>query len=161
MTLSVPFPHFVNQLAWWHNSCYKSQESCLTRTFPRKVHAEETTRFAIIALVLWAIVLLELQLGEKNILEILQLMHERTCFEKQAWCDLMHLHLGVSWLSWWSDMKPREVSTTQIQRHWGATDNAVLALSCPCPPTWYSQYSKIELSSLCPFFEGDLSSGNH
>ena len=26
-------PYFTNQLAWWHNSCYKSQGRCLTGAF--------------------------------------------------------------------------------------------------------------------------------
>lgn len=111
MTLSVPFPHFVNQLAWWHNSCYKSQESCLTRTFPRKVHAEETTRFAIIALVLWATVLLQLQLGKKIFWRYCNWCMKMLVLRNKPWCDLMHLHSGVSWLSWWSEMMPTDPAT--------------------------------------------------
>lgn len=65
MTLSVPFPCFTRQLAWWHNSCCKSRERCLTGTFERKVHAEETTEFATTALVLWAAVRFWPSLGQK------------------------------------------------------------------------------------------------
>lgn len=151
MTLSVPFPHFVNQLAWWHNSCYKSQESCLTRTFPRKVHAEETTKFAIIALVLWAIVLLELQLGEKNILEILQLMHEQACFEKQAmvWSDAFTFwcFLAFMMIRYEAQRGQHHTDPVTLRGSWWCCLCSVLSL-----PTKMMFSTEIELSSSCPFF---------
>lgn len=65
----------------------------------------------------------------KIILEVLQLMYEQACVEKQAmmWSNTFTFCCFLD--SWWSEMKPTQVSTTQIQRHWGAADAAASALN--------------------------------